>query len=143
MNHFMLPFSEGQGWGGDDDITSTATRYGNYAMEHMINDMLKAGAIKKNLEVKIFGGGQIISGMSDIGLKNIEFVRAYVKSEGLNLVGEDVGDVFPRKVLYYPLSGRARIKKLKQLHNDTIAQREQTYRHGIEHEPIAGDIELF
>lgn len=142
MNHFMLPISDGQGW-GDADLVSSATRYGNYAMEHMINDILKHGGHRKNLEVKIFGGGQIIDSMTSIGLNNIEFVREYIAAEGLMLVGEDVGDIFPRKVVYYPKSGRVRLKKLKHMHNETIVNREREYQHGLEDKPVEGSIELF
>ncbi len=143
MNHFMLPLCNGQGWGGSGDILSNATRYGNYAMEHMINDILKQGGNRRNLEVKIFGGGQIIATMTDIGKKNIEFVRGYIEQEGLRLVAQDVGDIYPRKVVFYPQSGRVQMKKLKQTHNDTVLLREQSYLHDIENKPVAGDVELF
>lgn len=143
MNHFMLPISKGKGWNGDEDLLSSATRYGNYAMEHMINDILKFGGHRKNLEIKIFGGGQIISSMTDIGRKNIEFVRNYVLAEGLALAGEDVGDIYPRKVVYFPQTGRVRVKKLKHMHNDTIINREIDYQHDLEEKPVEGSIELF
>ena len=142
MNHFMLPISDGQGW-GDADLVSTATRYGNYAMEHMINDILTHGGRRKNLEVKIFGGGQIIASMSSVGLKNINFVREYIAAEGLTLIGEDVGDIYPRKIVYYPKSGRVKLKKLKDMHNDTIVKRERDYQHDIEEKPVESSIELF
>lgn len=142
MNHFMLPLSHNGEWGGSE-LISTATRYGNYAMEHMINDILTHGGHRKNLSVKIFGGGQIISDMSNIGRKNIEFVESYINSEDLDLVGEDVGDSFPRKVVFYPQNGRVKVKKLKQLHNDTLIRRERDYQHNIEEAPVEGSVELF
>jgi len=144
MNHFMLPLSDNGGWGGSSDITSTATRFGNYAMEHMINDILKNGAHKKHLEAKIFGGGRIMqAARTDIGMQNINFVRDYLKTEGIPIIGEDVSDVYPRKVIYFPKTGRARVKKLKKMHNDTILVRESQYQNNIINEPVAGDIELF
>jgi chemotaxis protein CheD len=143
MNHFMLPSSEGGGWNGSDDLISTATRYGNFAMEHMINDILKHGGQRKNLEVKIFGGGRIIQAQTNIGAHNIEFVKKYLQLEGLMILSEDVGDIYPRKVLYFPVSGRVRVKKLKDMHNDTIIQREQRYQHELEVKPQDGGIELF
>jgi len=140
----MLPLSEGGHWaGGDVDLTSMATRYGNFAMEHMINDILSHGGHKKNLEVKIFGGGQIIHSMTNVGLDNIEFVREYLHTEGLQIASENVGDIYPRKIVYYPATGRVRLKKLKDLHNDTVVQREQAYQQDIVHEPVTGDVELF
>jgi len=143
MNHFMLPQSDSGSWGGAAEPTSTATRYGNYAMEHMINDILSHGGHRRNLEVKIFGGGQIIRSMTDVGKRNIEFVLDYLRTEGLTVVGSDVGDIYPRKVVYFPASGRVRVKKLKTMHNETIVQREEKYRHDLEEKPIEGDIELF
>lgn len=142
MNHFMLPLSDNGSWGGSD-LISTATRYGNYAMEHMINDILKFGGHRRNIAIKIFGGGQIISEMSNIGKKNVDFVRGYIISEGLKLVGEDIGDIYPRKIVFYPASGRVLLKKLKHLHNDTIIKRERAYKHDIEESPVEGSVELF
>jgi chemotaxis protein CheD len=144
MNHFMLPITTQEGLSGsNNELISSATRYGNYAMEHLINTILSHGGQRENLEVKIFGGGRIISQMTDVGRKNIAFVREYLRTEGLSLTSEDVGEIYPRKVLYFPDSGRVRIKKLRSLHNDTIVTREKAYLHDIETKSVAGEIELF
>lgn len=143
MNHFMLPITHEGVVGSNQDIISTATRYGNYAMEHLINTILSHGGHRKNLEVKIVGGGKIMSNMTDVGEKNIEFVRDYLHMEGLNIVSEDMGDIYPRKVIYFPQTGAVRVKKLKSLHNDTVARREEEYMHNIEEKPVESDIELF
>ncbi|MCB1830788.1 MAG: chemoreceptor glutamine deamidase CheD [Chromatiaceae bacterium] len=143
MNHFMLPNSERGDWSGRDGVASNATRYGNYAMEHMINDILKHGGRRGNLEVKVFGGGQIISSMSSVGLNNINFIHEYIHIEGLQLLNEDVGDCYPRKIVFYPASGRVQVKKIRQLHNDALLQREQSYKQSIDHQPVAGEVELF
>jgi len=144
MNHFMLPDSEGK---LDKRITagSEATRYGNFAMEKLINDILKHGGRRENLEIKIFGGGQIIKDMHtlDIGQRNIEFVKDYIRTEGLSLLVDETGDVYPRKVYFFPASGKVRVKKLKSMHNNTVVERESKYRHRIIKEPVKGDIELF
>jgi len=143
MNHFMLPISEGRNWGGSGDLIGTATRYGNFAMEHMINQILQNGGSRKNLEVKVFGGGKIISGLTDIGEQNIQFIHTYIEREGLRLISEDVGDMFPRKIVYYPASGKVMVKKLRQLRNDTIIRRESYYRSYIVRKPVEGEVELF
>jgi len=143
MNHFMLPISEGHGWGWTKDLVSTANRYGNFAMEHMINQMLTNGGSRKNLEVKIFGGGRIIASLTDIGEQNVQFVRHYIENEGLRLVSEDVGDLFPRKIIYYPATGKVLVKKLRQLRNDTIVRRENNYRSYIARKLVEGEVELF
>ncbi len=144
MNHFMLPQSRADGdgtWAGT--TVNAAARYGNYAMEHMINDLLKNGASRKYLEVKIVGGGRVLKQMSDVGQQNIEFVRAYLQAEGLTVSAEDVGDIYPRKVYYDPRSGKVSVKKLRSLHNDTIVEREKQYRNHVEIAPVGGDVELF
>lgn len=144
MNHFMLPLSaDGSGWSGVSNLLSSATRYGNYAMEHMINEILKHGGQKRNLEAKIFGGGRIMKNLSDVGARNIEFVRDYLATEGIPIVGEDVGDIYPRKLAYFPYSGRALVKRIRHLHNDTLVRRENAYRDELEHQPVQSDIELF
>ena len=143
MNHFMLPLSEGKGWGGASDFTSTATRFGNYAMEHMINDILKHGGHKKQLEAKIFGGGRMMDAQTDIGRTNIDFVCGYLKTEGIPVLAQDVGDIYPRKVIYFPESGKVRVKKLKNMHNSTVLKRETQYRKEIVEQPVQTDIELF
>jgi len=145
MNHFMLPKSaksmeehaeSGSSW-------SEATRYGGYAMEMLINDILKHGGRRENLEVKIFGGGKIIKNMTNVGKRNVEFVEEYIANENLSLISEDTGDIYPRKVVYHPLSGKVKVKKLQSIHNNTLIEREETYQHQIEEVPTTGDIELF
>lgn len=141
MNHFMLPVRS------EDDADGAryglAERYGNFAMEHLINTILKNGGRREYFEVKVFGGGKILSQMTDIGRRNIEFVMQYLETEGLYVAAADVGDVYPRKVVYYPANGKALVKKLKSLHDTTLIEREETYRRDLERRPMEGDIELF
>ena len=142
MNHFMLP-ARHHGGNRDRHGVDAATRYGVHAMEHLINDILKHGGRRENLEVKVFGGGQILAEMTDIGARNIAFVREFVATERLPLVSEDLGDVYPRKVVYEPRTGRAQRKKLRSLHNDTILRREMAYLRALGRRPVAGEVELF
>jgi len=142
MNHFMLPASSDEsGWKAAG--LGSATRYGNFAMEHLINEILKNGGSRQNLEVKLFGGGRIIANMTDVGLRNISFARDYIETEGLRVTSEDVGDIFPRMVVYFPSSGKVRVKRLRSLHNNTIVEQEKQYLQTIEKKPVSGDIELF
>lgn len=144
MNHFMLPLDR-SAKRTDISAMSNAGRYGNFAMEKMINDILKHGGSRENLEVKIFGGGRVLQNMQslDVGNGNINFVREYIETEHLQLVGEDVGDIYPRKVIYFPLTGKAKVKKLRQMHNNTIIERETSYMSTLEVKPEESDIELF
>jgi chemotaxis protein CheD len=106
LNHFMLP--EGSTDSGDSG------RYGSYAMELLINELLKRGATRASLEAKVFGGGQVIAGMNsmNIGERNTRFVFDYLRTERIPIVSKDVLDVYPRKVCFLPASGRALVKRL-------------------------------
>jgi len=144
MNHFMLPEDSSAGE-GSWAMGGKAARFGGFAMEQMINDILKNGGLRKNLEVKIFGGGKVIKNMStmDVGQRNISFVIDYIKTEELTLLSEDVGNIYPRKVIYFPATGRVRVKKLRNMHNNTVIEREMKYRTKIIEKPVTGDVELF
>ena len=142
MNHFMLP-SNSRGdatWGKE---AGNATRYGTFAMEHLINEILKNGGSRKYLEVKLVGGGKILAQMTDVGKRNISFVRSFVTTEGLKVTKEDLGDVYPRKVRYFPHSGKLQVKKLRSLHNNIVVERESHYMNDIDVKPAEGDVELF
>jgi chemotaxis protein CheD len=143
MNHFMLPLQNGDNGTWERKGLGLATRYGNYAMEHLVNEILKNGGMRKNLEVKVFGGGKILAQMTDIGDKNIRFVLDYIRTEGLKLLSQDLGDIYPRKVQYYPKNGKVRIKKLRSLHNDTITAREREYMRSISSTQQECEIDLF
>jgi chemotaxis protein CheD len=144
MNHFMLPLDRSKGESAWSDAASAATRYGNVAMEHLINDLLKLGARRANLEFKLVGGGKVLAAMTDVGAANIEFVRCYVRTEGFMVAAEDLGDVYPRKVHYFPGTGKVRVKKLLSMRNDTIFERERQYLRVLDTTaPKAGDVELF
>jgi|CXWL01.1.fsa_nt_gi chemotaxis protein CheD len=144
MNHFMLPETSADKLKrGSESVVGNATRYGNYAMEHLINSILSNGGKRKNLEVKVFGGGKIIPTLTDVGIKNIDFVLDYIDQEGLKLISQDLGDIYPRKVIYFPSTGKVGMKKIQDLHNDTIAQRERQYFNSIKNAPVEGDVELF
>ena len=142
MNHFMLPVSQGVGsW--EANGVGASTRYGSHAMEQLINNILKHGGSRGNLELKLTGGGRILAQMTDIGRKNIEFVEEYTRTEALKVLSRDLGDIYPRKVYYTPATGKLLVKKLRSLHNNTIVERETRYLHDIEAAPVQGEVELF
>ncbi|WP_444994873.1 chemoreceptor glutamine deamidase CheD [Aliikangiella sp. IMCC44359] len=140
MNHFMLPIKHSLKTHKNDD---GAERYGNFAMEKMINDILRNGGNRERLEVKVFGGGRVMSGMTDVGKRNIEFVKEYIQVEGLKLLAEDVGGIYPRKLMYMTRTGKVLMKKLYSKHNSTIEQRDESYFTRISQQEIKSDIELF
>ena len=142
MNHFMLPASsDSNSWKSTN--LSEAARYGNFAMEHLINVILKNGGKRQNLEAKLFGGGRIMQNMSDIGMRNIIFVKDYLKIEEIEVVSEDVGDVYPRMVAYFPATGKVRVKRLRSLHNNIIIEEESRYISTVTSKLVGGEIKLF
>ncbi len=135
LNHFMLP--EGNDGSG---------RYGSYAMEILINQMLKCGAQRGSLEAKVFGGGAVIAGMdsSRVGERNTAFVIDYLKTERIPIVAKDVLDVYPRKVCFRPVSGKAMVKRLATANTDALAAQERAAaRRPAPGESGAGSVDLF
>jgi chemotaxis protein CheD len=127
MNHFMLPLDRSKGtsaWA--ESLVSSATRYGNVAMEHLISDILKLGGQRANLEFKVFGGGKVLDTTLDVGALNAQFVRDYLKNEGFVVTAEDLGDDFARKLYYSPVTGVVRVKRLTATVNRVVFEREQT-----------------
>jgi chemotaxis protein CheD len=141
MNHFMLP----DGGGDNDSPVSASMRYGTYAMEVLINELLKAGARRENLEAKVFGGGNVLRGFVaiNVGERNAQFVRNYLKVEGIRVVAEDLNDIHPRKVYFFPRTGKVLVKKLKQLNNNTLVNREQDYASRLQTGDVTGSVDLF
>ncbi|MEE4202077.1 MAG: chemoreceptor glutamine deamidase CheD [Halieaceae bacterium] len=141
MNHFMLPADDRQ----DLSVYDMSARYGNFAMEHMINDILKHGGRRERLEVKVFGGGNVLPTMTEIGTKNIHFVREYLSTEGFRISAEDLGGDSPRKVIYFPATGKVLMQRVKLSRRDEqeITRKEMEYQRSLESKPIAGDIDLF
>jgi chemotaxis protein CheD len=140
MNHFMLPdsgASEGTGLGG---------RYGSYAMELLINEMMKRGAARATMEAKVFGGGAVISGMSSInvGERNTQFVLDYLRTERIPVVSKDVMDIYPRKVCFLPASGKAMVKRLASTNAEAlVAQDRAAAQRRAPSGAGAGSIDLF
>ena len=140
MNHFMLPES-----GDRNDVLSSSMRYGGYAMEVLVNQLVKMGANRARLEAKVFGGGAVLRGFTtvNVGERNSEFVLEYLETERIRVVSQDLMGLYPRKVYYFPASGRVMVRKLKSVHNSTIIEREQIYGQRLKTSTIAGDVELF
>ena len=139
MNHFMLADA------GVDNPASASARYGSFAMEVLINHLYKLGAQRGNLEAKVFGGGRVMASLtsSQVGDNNARFVLDYLKTEGIPVISQDLLDIYPRKVYFFPKTGRALVKKLVRLHNETVARRESEYAARLSEAPVGGDVELF
>jgi chemotaxis protein CheD len=141
MNHFMLP--------GDLRDTagpgSVSARYGVHAMELLINRLLKWGASRARLEAKVFGGGNVVAGMThaNVGERNAAFVLEFLEAERIRLVAQDLLDVYPRKVCYFARSGRVLLKKLRVAPKVAIIGDENDYRRRLNAREIGGEVELF
>lgn len=118
MNHFMLP---------DGDGAEGAGRYGSYAMELLINEMIKKGARRESMQAKIFGGAQVMAGFTtmNVGERNTKFVLDYLATERIPVVSQDVLDIHPRKVCFFPVTGKALVKRLAHSHPETLAVEER------------------
>ena len=133
MNHFLLPDSE----------TGDGARYGVHAMELLINAMLALGAQRHSLRAKVFGGGAVLAAVTniDVGKKNADFVRRFLATEGIPVVGEDLLGPHPRKLLFFPATGEARVKRLPLSAGVALADSESRLRRSGP--PAAPDVELF
>lgn len=140
MNHFMLP----DGQRGPDRAGGAEARYGIFAMEFLINTILKHGGARSRLRTKLAGGGQVVRSPTAVGRENVAFARAYLADEGLPLVGEHVEGVSARRLVFHPLSGRTQVLELSPTEQGDVADQEQQYASTIvSHAPPCGDVELF
>ncbi len=135
MNHFMLPASESGDWG----VAAASLRYGNFAMETLINDILKLGGRRDRLEIKLFGGANVLAGGLQIGHRNADFAEAYLADEGLRLLAKDLRGEAPRRVHYLPRTGAAYVQTLRR--ETRLPEREYTALPPTEAE--CGTVELF
>ena len=136
MNHFMLP---------DGDSSDASGRYGSYAMELLINEMMKLGARRETLQAKIFGGGQVMANFTtmNVGERNTRFVQDYLATERIPVVSEDVLDIYPRKVVFFPVTGKAMIKRLAHAHPEATAQEARGNAASVARATSGGSVDLF
>ncbi len=118
MNHFMLP---------EGTPLDTSGRYGSYAMELLINEMIKLGSARENMQAKVFGGGQVIHSFTtmNVGERNTKFVLDYLQTERIPIVSKDVLDIYPRKVVFFPVTGKAMVKRLAHSHPEKLETQER------------------
>ena len=137
MNHFMLPDSGGAADGG---------RYGSFAMDLLIGELVKRGATRATMEAKVFGGGAVISGMSslNVGERNTSFVMDYLRTERIPVVSKDVMEIYPRKVCFLPHSGKAMVKRLSPANPEAlVAQDRAAAQKAVPPASGAGSVDLF
>lgn len=141
MNHFLLPYDFNH-----KTLPTDAARYGVHAMELMINDMFKLGAAKHRLEAKVFGGANVLAAlaMPNIGQRNTQFVMDYLAAENIPVLASDVEGVYSRKIYFFPDTGEVKLKRLTDIKNITIVERESEYTKELTQAPFnSGDFTLF
>ena len=138
INHFMLPGKASL------DFNKSA-RYGNYAMEILINHIIQQGGKREDLVAKVFGGGRVMHNFTtlDIGGDNSSFIINYLKNESIPVIASDLGDIYPRKICFFPKTGKVMLRKLTDTHNHEIEQQEDSYFNKVNKTDIEGEIELF
>jgi chemotaxis protein CheD len=144
MNHFLLP-DNGNGNGGSSSTDSG--RYGSFAMDLLIGELVKRGATRGGMEAKVFGGGSVVSGMNSIqvGERNTQFVLDYLRCERIPVVSKDVLDIYPRKVCFLPASGKAMVKRLASANTEALAalERAAAAQHNTARAGGGGTVDLF
>lgn len=140
MNHFLLAEQSG----ASAARFGASARYGAFAMEELINKVLSAGSgSKQNLEIKVFGGGNVYSALTDVGAENSRFVCDFLSREGYRIVSADLGGGYARRVLFRPLSGRVFIKRLDSRTGQNLVRKELAIARRWPEVAAAEDIELF
>ncbi|QDW65524.1 chemoreceptor glutamine deamidase CheD [Luteimonas granuli] len=137
MNHFMLP---------DGNVRDGApARYGSHAMELLINDLLKRGASRRRLEAKVFGGANVLRGFTSnpVGSRNAEFIGTYLDAERIPVLASDLGGIHPRKIWFFPDTGRVVVQRLPHAHEAEVAAAETAVRARLSAKPASGGVELF
>ena len=137
--HILLPKNNGNA------DPSAGERYGDTAMEVLINDLLKRGAKRSNFEAKVFGGARVLSGatMLAIGDGNITFVNEFLKVEGIPVVSRDVGGTRSRRIHYQPSTGRAWVQHVQPTARDSGHEQEIAYLNRLKTQPVAGEVEVW
>lgn len=135
INHFLLPDA-------DCDILSSSNRYGVFAMEQLINAIIKYGGHRENFEIKVVGGGNMMAGANDIGQRNIAFVQQFLQTEGLAVSALDVGGLQARRIQYIAKTGQLMVQKLKDSNNERTMALELENQRSIQQQ-TNDDIELF
>jgi chemotaxis protein CheD len=139
INHFMLAHSRTGKWGND----VSSTRFGNFAMEKLINELIKAGCSRERLEIKLFGGGNVIDTKNAVGTDNAEFALKYLAEEGLPCAAQDLGGPYPRRIIYNPTTGKVTRRLLTGVDRDAAVREESAYETSINASNSPGNIQLF
>ena len=136
MNHFLLAEPSSK-------VSSPSNRYGSFAMEELINALLKKGAKREHLEAKIFGGARVIESSTTVGEDNAAFVKHYLMQEKIPIIGEDLGGNRPRRIHYWPSTGRVARHLLQPTEVRLVVTQEDRYQKTLGEKSRGNGVELF
>lgn len=135
INHFVLPHNTSQPQGYPD----ARLRYGSYSIERLINALLANGASRTRLEIKVFGGADLLQFGARIGSQNADFVESYLNHEGFTVSASCLRGNKARRLVFAPATGAAWVKGLKSVRTSVI----ECERQAIGNTVKPGNIELF
>jgi len=143
LNHFMLPGSVE----AKNPILSPNAKYGMYAMELLINDMMKKGVRKEDLRAKVFGAASVLDFSGDstgnkIPISNIEFTFSYLKEESIPIKARDVGGMEPRKIFLFARTGKVLLKRIPRTRRPAVTREEYEYLQEIRKKE-SGPVRIF
>lgn len=139
INHFMLPK-------GADLNNPLSTRYGIHAMELLINNLINIGGRRSRFEVKVFGGGHVLNisnSSSNVPNLNINFINQFLATEKINIVTSDLGGNSPRRILFFPHTGKVYLKRLGEAEANETAKEEIDFLSAFKPDDIDGGTTLF
>ena len=139
MNHFLLPNQAER----QDEFPSVSLRYGSYSIERLTNALLSRGALRERLEIKVFGGANVLSGTGNYGHSNSDFVEAYLAREGLRIAARSLRGTSARRIRYYPASGRAQVSEVQGDAPSTIAADESRLASRLQVSNNRKSVEIF
>jgi len=138
MNHFLLAESDSGDWGGGK---GAATRYGNHAMGALISAISALGGVRSRLEAKVFGGGHVLDARTAIGQENVEFAERYLEKEGISIAAKHVGGSHPRRIHYFPRSGKVQMLQLRRATDVAVFKAEMEFKRRAGIKPVDGAVE--
>jgi chemotaxis protein CheD len=141
MNHFLLPSARDVDQ--SDGLPSASLRYGSYSIERLTNALISRGAIRERLEVKVFGGANVLSSGGNVGHTNADFVEAYLQRERLTVVASSLRGTSARRVRYYPATGRAQMSEVSGEAPAEIALGERSLAAHLDYAEAPTRVEIF
>ena len=130
LNHFML--AKDTSIEDDRESNRLMGKFGEYAMELLLKDVLQKGAKLENLQAKVFGGSNVFNlpakTGAQVGEVNIKFAFDYLKQKKIPVVTSNTGGTAPRKIFFDPISSKVYLKYIQNRNVDAqLESKEEAY----------------